>query len=137
MKQTRSALRNLFSLPTLRVTMVIALSASHTLAQSATSKVSTNPHVEARVSFATSFQDQLSQKGMPAHVSLEGTDKTTLRVEWSGLTPQAIYAIVTSPALGVPAKSAGLKTVVFSNGKRGRWDYDLERESMLWRSPLF
>ena len=74
---------------------------------------------------------------MPAHVSLEGTDKTTLHVEWAGLTPQAIYAIVTSPELGAPAKSAGLKTVVFSDGKRGRWDYDVERESMLWRSPLF
>lgn len=137
MKQTRSAFRNLFSLPILRITMVIALSASHALAQSATPKVSTNPHVEARASFAKSFQDQLSQKGMPAHVSLEGTDKTTLRVEWPGLTPQAIYAIVTLPTLGAPAKSAGLKTVVFSDGKRGRWDYDLERESMLWRSPLF
>jgi len=73
---------------------------------------------------------------MPARVSLEGTDKTTLRVEWQGLTPQSIYAMVTSPALGSPAKSAGLKTVVFSKGTRGRWDYDLERESMVWRSPL-
>lgn len=136
MKQTTSAFRNPFSLPTLLVAMVIALSASHTLAQSATLKVSTNPGMEARVSFARSFQDQLSQKGMPAHVSLEGADKTTLRVEWQGLTPQAIYAIVTSPALSAPAKSAGLKTVVFSKGTRGRWDYDLERESMLWRSPL-
>jgi hypothetical protein len=136
MKQTRSTFRNTFSLP-LRVTMVIALSASYTWAQSATPKVSTNPDVEVRASFAKSFQDQLSKKGMPVHVSLEGTDKSTLRVAWPRLTPQAIYTIVTSPALGAPAKSAGLKTVVFSNGRRGRWDYDLERESMLWRSPIF
>lgn len=129
MKQTRSAFRNPFSLPTLLLIMVIALSGSHTWAQPAAS-------MDARVSFAKSFQDELSQKGMPAHVSLEGTDKTTLRVEWQGLTPQAIYAIVTSPALNAPAKSTGLKTVVFSKGNRGRWDYDLERESMLWRSPL-
>jgi len=73
---------------------------------------------------------------MPAHVSLEGTNKTTLRIEWQGLTPQSIYAIVTSPALSAPAKSAGLKRVVFSKGTSGRWDYDLERESMVSRPPL-
>jgi hypothetical protein len=93
--------------------------------------------LQARQAFAQNVQHQLSQKGFAAQVVLQGANESTLRVQAPGLTPGAIYSVVSSPELDRSARRSGLKTIVFAKESRGRWDYDVERESMLWQPTLF
>jgi hypothetical protein len=104
----------------------------------------------ARTGFARTLESQLTQKGIPAHVTLQGQDQSQLRIEWQGISRHDIYDLVTSPAIHDDAKPLGVKSVVFADGGGSRncgslakadceerWDYDLGRESMIWHpSPL-
>jgi hypothetical protein len=104
----------------------------------------------ARTGFARTLESQLTQKGIPAHVTLQGQDQSQLRIEWQGISRHDIYDLVTSPAIHDDAKPLGVKSVVFADGGGSRncgslakadceerWDYDLDRESMIWHpSPL-
>jgi hypothetical protein len=96
--------------------------------------------VEARADFARDVQKQLTQRGIHARVSLEGTDRDLLRIEWRELNRPFIYDFVTSPSLRSDARPVGLKSVIFANGGGlgdERFDYDVQRESMIWTpSPL-
>lgn len=96
-----------------------------------------NSGSEARATFAKNFQSQLAQKGIALQVTLQDGDKSTMRVESAGLTPRIIYGFVSSPEFSGSAKSAGIRTIVFSKGTRGRWDYDPQRESMIWQPALY
>ena len=94
--------------------------------------------VKARADFASNVQRQLSERGIDARVSLEGTDRDLLRIEWRELNRPFIYGFVTSPSLASDARPAGLKSVIFVNrGGSGheRFDYDVQRESMIWTPP--
>jgi hypothetical protein len=91
----------------------------------------------ARATFAKNFQSQLAEKGIAVQASLHDGDKPTMRVQSAGLTPRVIYGFVSSPEFSQSAKSAGIGSIVFSNGTRGRWDYDPQRESMLWQPALY
>ena len=116
-------------------TVVVAVSV-HCSTQPVASQT-VNSGSEARATFAKNFQSQLAQKGMAVQVSLQNGDKTTMRVESAGLTPRLIYGFVSSPEFSGSAKSAGIRTIVFSKGTRGRWDYDPQHESMLWQPALY
>ena len=100
---------------------------------------------EARTGFAHKLENQLTQKGIPAHVTLEGQDQSQLRIEWQGISRHDIYDMVTSSTIHDDAKPLGVKSVVFADGGGSRncgsiskadceerWDYDLDRESMIW-----
>ena len=131
--------------PSLALAFGVAITpVSHAGQGSAASSV-VAPSFEARSSFARSLQEQLAQQGIPAHVTLEGQERNQLRIEWQGISRHAIYDLVTSPAIRDQAKPLGLKTIVFADdgGSRRcgalaktdceeRWDYDLDRESMIW-----
>lgn len=93
--------------------------------------------LDARRSFARDFQHELANKGFAARVVLQGLEQNALRIEASGLTPESIYSLVTSPEIEQSARSIGFKTIVFAKRTRGRWDYDVQRESMLWQPALF
>ena len=86
---------------------------------------------------------------MDARVKLEGEDKNMLRIEWRGMSPSVVYNLVNSPVLREDAKPVGFKAIVFTDGGGQRecgsltkaqceekWDYDLERESMIWTPSL-
>lgn len=131
--------------PSLALVFGVAISpVSHAGQRSSASSV-VAPSFEARSSFARSLQEQLAQQGIPAQVSVEGQERNRLRIEWQGISRRAIYDLVTSPAIRDQAKPLGLKTVVFADGGgwrhcgglakadcEERWDYDLDRESMIW-----
>jgi hypothetical protein len=106
---------------------------------------STSPvSAEARSSFAHKLESQLAQKGIPARVTVEGQDQNQLRIEWQGITRHDIYDLATSTVIH-DARPLGVKSVVFADGGGSRncgslskadceerWDYDLDRESMIW-----
>lgn len=113
----------------------LAVMGTHCLAQSSI-LVTPTATSQARVAFAKNFQQDLASNGTPVQVTLSGNDKSTMRLDWRGLTSQSVYQMVTSAALSEQAKATGLKTIIFSKGTRGRWDYDVQRESMVWQPTL-
>jgi hypothetical protein len=107
----------------------------HTPATVHAATIPSSTAVEARADFARNVQHQLTRRGIDARVSLEGTDRDLLRIEWRELNRPFIYDFVTSPSLRSDARPAGLKSVIFANGGASgdeRFDYDVQRESMIW-----
>jgi hypothetical protein len=87
--------------------------------------------METRSDFATSLESQLRQRGVDARVQLEGDRRDVLRVDWQGIHRSDIRSLVFSVTMQ-DAQLMGFSAIVFTSGKQ-RWDYDLARESMVWR----
>lgn len=100
---------------------------------------------QAPADFAKGVESQLLRRGMDARVSLEGRDQDVLRIEWHGMRGPIVYDLVNSPMLRDGAKPFGIKTILFADGGglrdcgdlakarcEERWDYNVERESMIW-----
>ncbi|HXY49408.1 MAG TPA: hypothetical protein VEI01_08155 [Terriglobales bacterium] len=131
--------------PSLALAFGIAISPVSHAGQRCSASSVVAPSFEARSSFARSLQEQLAQQGVSAHVTVEGQERNQLRIEWPDISRHAIYDLVISPAIRDQAKPLGLKTIVFADGGGSRhcgalakadceerWDYDLNRESMIW-----
>jgi hypothetical protein len=95
--------------------------------------------------FAKNVEIDLLQKGIHARVTVVGTRQDVLRIEAQGIIGPVVYDLVTSPMLSEGAKPAGINTVRFTDaGGLGRcrnaaivrceqqWEYNVERESMIW-----
>jgi hypothetical protein len=95
--------------------------------------------------FAKSIESDLSQRGIRAHVTVKGSRQDVLLIEGQGINGPVVYELVTSPLLAEGTKPAGIKTVRFTDagGLRDcrniatvrceqQWDYNVERESMIW-----
>jgi hypothetical protein len=98
--------------------------------QPVTSPAGVVASMDARSTFATATENQLRQRGIDAHVQLQGDRRDVLHVEWQGIHRSDIFNFVNSSAMQ-GAKRAGFSTILFTSGTQ-QWEYNLARESMIW-----
>ena len=96
-------------------------------------ELSAKPTMESRSTFATRVENQLRQSGIDACVQLDGDQRDVLHIEWQAVGRRNIRAFVDSAIVRKEARPMGFRTIVFVRGTE-HWDYDLERESMVWSS---
>ena len=89
--------------------------------------------MEDRSAFATRLEGQLRSAGNDVNLQLVGDQRDQLLVESPTLNGRSIYAFVNSEAVHSQASALGFQKVSFTNGGQS-WDYDLNRESLVWNT---
>jgi hypothetical protein len=91
--------------------------------------------MEDRSAFATQLETQLRSSGNDVQLRLAGDQRDQLLVESPTMSRNAVYAFVNSDTVHIQASRLGLRTVTLSNGSQS-WDYDVNRESLVWNTAL-
>jgi len=91
------------------------------------------PPMEARSAYATTVESQMRQSGIDARVQLDGDQRDTLNIQWTGVSRSAIYNFVSAATVHNVMQPLGFRSIVISSGQQ-QWSYDLARESMVWNS---
>ena len=89
--------------------------------------------MEDRSTFATRLETQLRSAGNDVRLQLVGDQRDQLLVEAPTMSGRSVYAFVNSDAVHSQASGLGFRTVILTNGAQ-RWDYDLNRESLVWNT---
>ena len=89
--------------------------------------------MEDRSTFATRLETQLRSAGNDVHLQLVGDQRDQLLVEAPTMSGRSVYAFVNSDAVHSQASGLGFRTVILTNGAQS-WDYDLNRESLVWNT---
>ena len=89
--------------------------------------------MEDRSTFATRLETQLRSAGNDVRLQLVGDQRDQLLVEAPTMSGRSVYAFVNSDAVHSQASGLGFRTVILTNGAQS-WDYDLNRESLVWNT---
>jgi len=126
MKTTHSTLKTFFGLA------VVFVLTANIIGQSASAQTGRKTSsMDDRSAFATQLETQLRSAGNDVHLQLDGDQRDQLLVSSPTMSGRSVYAFVNSEAIHSQATGIGFRTVTLTNGAQ-RWDYDLNRESMVW-----
>jgi len=89
--------------------------------------------MEDRSTFATRLETQLRSAGNDVRLQLVGDQRDQLLVEAPTMSGRSVYTFVNSDAVHSQASGLGFRTVILTNGAQS-WDYDLNRESLVWNT---
>ena len=82
-----------------------------------------------RRDLAVGMQQQFRSLGLPYAVATAGPSDTILRIEAPSMTKPFAQYLIRDPAKGQQLGERGFASVVFANGRGGRWTYDIARGS--------
>jgi hypothetical protein len=91
--------------------------------------------MEDRSAFATQLETQLRSSGNDVQLRLAGDQRDQLLVESPAMSRNSVYAFVNSDAVQTHASHLGFRMVTLTNGSQS-WDYDVNRESLVWNTTL-
>jgi hypothetical protein len=130
MKTNPSTLKTFFGLAAVLVLTV------NIVGQSASAQAGIKTaSMEDRSAFATQLETQLRSSGNDVQLRLAGDSRDQLLVESPTMSRNSVYAFVNSDAVHTQASRLGFRTVTLTNGSQS-WDYDVNRESLVWNTAL-
>ncbi len=81
--------------------------------------------VAGRKAYAGAMETRLLRGGMDAVVRAEGRKATTLRLRYVLMSRPLLFKIAEDGGMFREAKASGFRTIVFTDGYRSEWTYDL------------
>jgi hypothetical protein len=80
-----------------------------------------------REQYADTVERQMLAQGYDMTVRAEGTRKTTLRLQWVGMSRPVIYGYINDREVVRTLKAMGFKRVVFTDGFESTWRYEVDK----------